>query len=245
LICNADYVKNPVKADPDCNMKIFRFILIAIVLFILGIWLGRDYPDRFLSDNYPSATVLEVPIPIFQISLTDHTGQNFKVRRLARKWSFMFFGYTHCPDVCPMALVDLNAVYHHLLEQKALVHKKYNVDTQFIFVTVDPERDTVEKLNDYVPFFNKNFIGLTADPDMIAKLAHPLGVAYMRETGKESEEDYLVDHTASFLLIDPLGRLRATFPPPHDPVQIAGDFQKIREKYADECCLPIESRAKT
>jgi len=222
-------------------MKIFRFILIGIVLLIIGIWLGRDFTNRFLPDTFPSATVLEVPVPIFQISLTDHNGQNFKVRRLARKWSFMFFGYTHCPDVCPMALVDLNAVYHHLLEQKALVHKKYNVDTQFIFVTVDPQRDTVEELKEYVPYFNENFIGLTADPDMIAKLAHPLGVAYMRENGKDPDEDYLVNHTASFLLIDPLGRLRATFSPPHDPGQIAGDFQRIREKYADECCIATDN----
>jgi len=226
-------------------MKIFRLILIAIVLLIIGIWLGRDFTNRILPDTFPSATVLDVPIPIFQISLTDHNGQNFKVGRLARKWSFMFFGYTHCPDVCPMALVDLNAVYHHLLEQKALVHKKYNVDTQFIFVTVDPERDTVDQLKEYVPYFNKQFIGLTADPDMIAKLAHPLGVAYMRENGKDPVDDYLVSHSASFLLIDPLGRLRATFPPPHDPLQIAGDFQGIRDKYAEECCITTENREKT
>lgn len=202
----------------------------------MGIWLWGG----FITDRFPSATVLEVPVPIYQISLTDHNGQNFKVQRLAGKWSFMFFGYTHCPDVCPTALIDLNAVYNRLLEQNALVDEKYNVGTQFIFVTVDPERDTVEKLKEYVPYFNENFIGLTADPDMIAKLAHPLGVAYMRNSGNDSNEDYLVDHTASFLLIDPIGRLRATFPPPHDHRQIAEDFRNIRNKYAEECCITAD-----
>jgi protein SCO1/2 len=221
-------------------MRIFRFILIGIILLILGIWLGRDFNNRLNlkeADEFPSATVLQVPIPIFQISLTDQNGQKFTVRRLARKWTFMFFGYTHCPDVCPMALVDLNAVYHNLVEKGDLILKNYNVGTQFVFVTVDPQRDTVGQLKEYIPHFNKNFIGLNADPDMIAKLAHPLGVAYRRVPGKDSEDDYFIDHTASFLLVDPLGRLRATFSPPHDPKQITEDFRNIRKKYAEECCI--------
>lgn len=73
---------------------------------------------------------------------------------------------------------------------------------------------------EYIAHFNENFIALTAEPEMIEKLAKPLGVAYMRAPGKDSDGDYYVDHTASFLLIDPLGRLRATFSPPHDPEQI-------------------------
>ena len=148
----------------------------------------------------------------------------------------MFFGYTHCPDVCPMALVDLNAVYHNLIEKGDLVFEKYNIDTQFIFVTVDPQRDSVSELREYIPYFNKDFIGLTAEPDMIEKLAQPLGVSYMRVPEKDSEGDYYIDHSASFLLIDPLGRLRAYFSPPHDPKQIAEDFRRIRNKYTEECC---------
>jgi protein SCO1/2 len=220
-------------------MKIYHFILIGIVLLILGIWLGRDLTYRFTlneADEFPSATVLQVPIPIFQISLTDHNGQNFRVRRLARKWTFMFFGYTHCPDVCPMALVDLNAVFNNLTEEGDLIFEKYNVDTQFIFVSVDPQRDTVGELKEYISYFNKNFIALTAEPDMIEKLAQPLGVSYMRMPGKDSEGDYYIDHSASFLLIDPLGRLRAYFPPPHNPEQVAEDFRRIRKKYTEECC---------
>ena len=221
-------------------MKIFRLAVIGFVLLILGIWLGSDFTSRFTlneADEFPSATVLKVPVPIFQISLTDHNGQNFRVRQLAKKWTFMFFGYTHCPDVCPMALVDLNAVYHNLLEKGDLIFKKYNIATQFILVTVDPARDTVGELKEYIAHFNENFIALTAEPDMIEKLAKPLGVAYMRAPGKDSDGDYYVDHTASFLLIDPLGRLRATFSPPHDAKQIAEDFRKIRNKYTEECCI--------
>jgi protein SCO1/2 len=220
-------------------MRIVRFILLGIVLLTVGVWLGLDSAYRFninQEDEFTSATVIEPPVPIFQISLTDHNGQNFRVMRLARKWTFMFFGYTHCPDVCPMALVDLNAVYNNLAEKEDLIFEKYNVDTQFIFVSVDPQRDTIGELKEYISYFNKDFIALTSEPDMIEKLARPLGVSYMRVPGKDSEGDYYIDHSASFLLIDPLGRLRASFPPPHDPEQIAEDFRRIRNKYTEECC---------
>ena len=220
-------------------MKIFRLTVIGLFLLIFGVWLGSDLTDKFTAneaDEFPSATVLKVPVPIFQISLTDHNGQNFRVRGFAKKWTFMFFGYTHCPDVCPMALVDLNAVYHNLVEKGDRIFKKYNIDTQFILVTVDPQRDTAGELKEYIPYFNKNFIGLTAEPDMIEKLAQPLGVSYIRMPGKDSEGDYYIDHSSSFLLIDPLGRLRAYFPPPHDPEQVAEDFRRIRNKYTEECC---------
>ena len=224
-------------------MKIFRFILIGIVLLILGIWLGRGFNNRSTPkevDEFPSATVLQIPIPIFSFSLTDHNGLPFTSDNLSRKWTFIFFGYTHCPDVCPMSLVDLNTVYHNLVEKGDLILKKYKVGTQFVFVTVDPERDTVNELKEYLPYFNENFIGLTGEPDVIASLAHPLGVAYRRVPGKDSEDDYSVDHTASFLLIDPLIRLRATFSPPHDPKQIAEDFRNIRKKYEEECCIFLD-----
>ncbi len=207
---------------------------------VLGIWLGRDFNNKSSPkrvDEFPSATVLQIPIPIFSFSLTDHNGLPFTPDNLSRKWTFMFFGYTHCPDICPMALVDLNNIYHNLVEKGDLILKKYKVGTQFVFVTVDPERDTVEQLKEYIPYFNKNFIGLTGESDVIASLAHPLGVAYRRVPSKDSENDYLVDHTASFLLIDPLIRLRATFSPPHDPKQVAEDFRNIRKKYAEECCI--------
>ena len=227
-----------------CRMKkiisfnMLRHVILGIVLLLTGIWLGMDLvsDDKLEKRDVPSATIYEIPLPLPQFTLTDHNGKEFNQWSFSRKWTFMFFGYTHCPDVCPMALVDLNAIYHILAEKGDLIFKKYNIDTQFIFVTVDPERDTVGELKEYIPYFNKNFIGLTAEPDMIEKLAQPLGVSYMRVPGKDSEGDYYIDHSASFLLIDPLGRLRAYFPPPHDPELIAEDFRRIRNKYTEECC---------
>ncbi len=229
-------------------MKIYQYMLFGALLLLLGIWLGSEYLSKPIpknTDEFPSATVLQRPIPIFNFAMTDHNGQEFTVNNLMRKWTFMFFGYTYCPDVCPIALVDLNDVYHNLDEKGGLIEKKFKVGTQFVFVTVDPQRDTVEELKDYISHFNEAFIGITGKPEAIEDIARQMGVAYRRVPGEDEEGDYLVDHSASFILIDPLGRLRATFSPPHDPKQIADDFRKIRSEYTEECCITSDTESET
>ncbi|MEW6602821.1 MAG: SCO family protein, partial [Nitrospirota bacterium] len=217
------------------------------LLLGIGVWLGksRNNPHVNAADEFPSATVLDVPVPVLQFSLSDHTGNIFTPDNLSRKWTFMFFGYTHCPDVCPTALVDMNSIYQNLAEKDALTEKKFGVGTQFIFITVDPERDTVSELKEYVPFFNERFIGLTGDAEMIDSIARPLGIAYRRVPVKDEENNYLVDHSASILLIDPLGRMLAVFSPPHHAKLIAEDFRKIREKYTEECCISGDEKSET
>jgi protein SCO1/2 len=228
-------------------LKVLRFAIVGIILLLLGVWFGRSFNgnSKLKKEELPSATVLQVPIPLLSFSLTDHKGLPFTLDNLSRKWTFMFFGYTHCPDICPVALVDLNDVYHNLIEKGDLVEKEYKINTQVVFVTVDPQRDTVEQLKEYIPYFNKDFIGVTGEPEVIALLARLMGVAYRRVPGSDKEDDYLVDHTASFLLIDPLGRLRAIFPPPHDPKQIARDFRDIRKEFTAECCITPDEGLKS
>ena len=226
----------------ELTISIFKLITLGAVLLLAGIWLGGwgDNNDEIEEIDFPSATVLEIPVPLPQFTLSDHNGQEFNQWSLARKWTFMFFGYTFCPDVCPTALVDLDDVYLDLAGKGELIEKEFKVNIQFIFVTVDPQRDTAEELKEYLEFFNENFIGLTGRSEAIDSLAGPMGVAYMRVPGEDEDGDYLVDHSASFLLIDPLGRLRATFAPPHDPKQIAEDFRNIRSEYTAECCITAD-----
>ncbi|HBH60807.1 MAG TPA: hypothetical protein DDX85_03500 [Nitrospiraceae bacterium] len=229
------------------QIQILLLVLAGILLLGLGIWFGKGHnsPPMMVADEFPSATVLEVPVPLLQFSLNDHIGKLFTPDNFMRKWTFIFFGYTHCPDVCPTALVDMNNIYHDLAEKDELIEKMFGVGTQFVFITVDPERDTVSELREYVPFFNKHFIGLTGDADMIDSIARPLGIAYRRVPGKDAEKDYLVDHSASILLIDPLGRMRAVFSPPHVPKTIAADFRNIRKKYTEECCISGDEKTET
>ncbi len=172
--------------------------------------------------------LLSQPIPVSEVSLTTHYGGEFTPNNFNRHWTFLFFGYTYCPDICPVTLNMLNQVYQ-LLEDKQVLS-----NTQFVFVSVDPERDDITQLGEYLRYFNRKFIGVTGDKDQIKTLSHPLGIAYNRVP---NGDDYLVDHSASVLLIDPLGRLRANFLAPHTPSEIAEDFIKIREFYAEECCI--------
>lgn len=219
-------------------MRVSRFILIGVILLMLGILFGRGFErdSEKAEKDFQSSRIYDIPVPLPQFTLTDHNGQEFTQWNLARKWTFMFFGYTFCPDVCPIALVDLNYVYNNFVEKGDLIEKRFGVNTQVVFVTVDPERDTVDELKEYIAHFNKDFIGVTGKPEEIDSLAHPMGIAYRRVPGKDSEGNYYIDHSASFLLIDPLGRLRASFPPPHDPKQVAEEFRRIRDKYTEECC---------
>jgi protein SCO1/2 len=229
------------------SINILRYVFPGIVLLLAGIWLGTGLESgpETKEINTPSATVYEIPVILPRFTLIDHNGEEFNQWSLSRKWTFMFFGYTFCPDVCPVALVDLDDIYNNLVEKGDLAEKTFNINTEFVFVTVDPARDTVEEMKDYVPYFNEAFIGLTGRQEEIDLLTRPMGVAYMRVPGEDSEGDYLVDHSASLLLIDPLGRLRASFLPPHDPKQIAEDFRNIRTKYTAECCITADEELET
>jgi protein SCO1/2 len=217
-------------------MKVLLYIfpVAALALLYAFFFIFRtDDGDLLKKDR--RFIVLDVPVPLPEFVLTDHNGNRFTPLNFRRKWTFIFFGYTNCPDVCPMALSDLDAVYRSLEERDALTDRKYRTATQFVFVSVDPDRDPPSHLKEYVSFFNKNFIGVTGPLKVIDAIARPMGVSYRRIPGQD-KGDYLIDHSASFLLIDALGRLRAIFQPPHEPEKIADAFITIRRFYGASCC---------
>lgn len=170
-------------------------------------------------------TLLPSAKAIADFQLTDQHGKPFTRNNLMGKWSFAFFGYTHCPDVCPTALSMLAQVMKKL-------EKDSTLDTlpQVIFVSVDPERDTPELLAQYLPYFNPDFVGVTGDPQQLLLLTRQLGIMYGKAPGDDAD-DYLVDHSASIILFDPNGNFLALFGMPHDPDLIAQDFVAIKNYY--------------
>jgi len=161
--------------------------------------------------------------------LTDHQGKTFTKAQLNDKWSWVFFGYTSCPDVCPTTLQELNFVYDDL---KAIA------DNQVLLVSVDPKRDSQEKLSQYIDYFNPEFKALTADHSVLFPFARNMGLMYaITGTGDENEapESYLVDHSASIVLINPEGKIAAIFKPRQEigklPTiegdKLVSDFAKI------------------
>lgn len=159
------------------------------------------------------------PKQLHDFNTLDQTGTKFGLEQLTGKWSFIFFGYTHCPDVCPITLSVMSDVYQELEPQ--------HNDIQVIFVTVDPDRDTTEELAQYVAYFNKDFIGLGGGKKKIDSLTKQIGIAYYINNEKQNE-NYLVDHTASIFLIDPKARLIAKLSPPHNTDKIIQQFTDIK-----------------
>ncbi|HUL93102.1 MAG TPA: SCO family protein [Burkholderiales bacterium] len=132
-------------------------------------------------------------------ALTDHNGRARKLADFRGKAVVIFFGYTHCPDVCPTTLAELKAAKEQLGEDGKRL--------QVLFVTVDPERDTQDLLSKYVPAFDPSFLGLYGDAAATARVAKEFKVFYQKAPGK-TPASYTVDHTAGTYVFDPQGRLR-------------------------------------
>ena len=162
------------------------------------------------------------PKRIKDFSSKDHNDKVFGLNQMSGKWSFVFFGYTNCPDICPITMSVMADVY-----QKLVVEFE---DIQIIFVTVDPERDTTNKLSSYVSYFNKDFIGLHDEPKNENSLIGQIGIAYYYN---KENENYLVDHSASIFVIDPKMRLVTKLSPPHQSEKIIDQFKNIK-RFIDE-----------
>jgi len=157
--------------------------------------------------------------------LTDGTNQPFDLSRLEGKWSFIFFGYTHCPDICPTTLAMLRLVAKNLQQTPA-----YYQDSQFLFVSVDPKRDKPANLKQFVSYFHPDFKTATGGKSEIDNLARQLGAVYMFD-GDINGDDYIVNHSATVVLIDPKGRWVARFNPPHKASGIAEQFRRVRDYF--------------
>jgi protein SCO1 len=153
-------------------------------------------------------------------SLIDERGQSFGPRNLRGHWSLMFFGYTNCPDFCPTTLSTLAAMEKNLRAGGAPVRP------QVIFMSVDAKRDTPEQLAKYVPYFDPEFIGITAaDQPTIEAVARKLGVAVV--ISPKADGSYTVDHSGAIFVVDPAGKLAAILTGPFTAGALQADFQRI------------------
>jgi len=152
--------------------------------------------------------------------LTDHNGRIRTLADFRGKVVAIFFGYTHCPDVCPTTLSDFAAALKLLGGQAGRV--------QVIFVTLDPQRDTPEILKQFVPAFNPSFLGMYTDSDTLKGLAKEYKVVYQK-TSIKAADDYLIDHSAGTYVYDPKGHLRLLMPYGSSPEAIAHDLNALLE----------------
>jgi len=151
-------------------------------------------------------------------SLTDQDGHRKTLADYRGKVVLMFFGYTQCPDVCPTTMADMAQVKAKLGAQG----DKFQV----LFVTVDPERDTQQLLAQYVPSFDKSFVGLYGNADETARTAKEFKVIYQKVPGK-TPSSYSIDHTAGCYVFDPQGRLRLFVKHSQSIDSIAADIKRL------------------
>jgi protein SCO1 len=130
----------------------------------------------------------------------------------------LYYGYTFCPDVCPTTLAEVTKAVQAL--------GKKAEDVQVLMITVDPERDTPERLAEYMAFFNPSFVGLSGTPDQIAEAATPFGIYYQKHEGT-SASGYLVDHTATVNVLDREGRMRLVWPFGTEGDAMAADLKQM------------------
>ena len=166
------------------------------------------------------ALVYPEPRPLPPFALTEHDGSRFDPARLKGHYTFVLFGYTNCPDVCPTTLMELARA------RRALADLPPAALPAVALISVDPKRDTQERLAAYAPHFDPSFVGVTGSEAAIDALARALGVAI--ERGTPVDGNYAVDHTAAVFLIDPAARVAAVFPAPHDGQVLAHDYRAIR-----------------
>lgn len=167
------------------------------------------------------ATVVLPPLAVPDVRLVDTGSRPFTRRDLEGRWSLMFFGYTHCPDVCPMTLKILARTQTQLRDLAP------DRQPRIVFVSVDPARDTPAALASYVGYFGAGIAGVTGSDAELERLTQPLGIAYRRTALQPGSRDYTVDHSATLLFVDGQARVRAVLAPPHVPEEIAADYRKL------------------
>lgn len=193
---------------------VFLLVMIAAVLGGLLLLAPRVQSVELASGQ---GTVLNPPQQLAAFTLTGTDGQPTGLDDLRGKYTLLSFGYTHCPDVCPLTLTEYKRVKRELGAQAGAVN--------FVFVSVDGARDTPDLLGRYLERFDPAFIGMTtADDGHMREIADMFNIYYERRTFENTQATYLVDHTASLFLINPRGQIVALYPFGTPPVSIARDL---------------------
>ncbi len=169
----------------------------------------------------------ELPVPkaLQPFALRDHRGRVFDNASLASHWTFLLFGYTHCADTCPTTLLQLNEV------RRTLAARYHDIPTAAVFATVDPKRDTRERLAAYAALFGDGLTAVGGAPEAIRAFAHQFRVRYVPRPGAVGARGYDVDHTASVALLGPDGKLYAVFTLPLRPERVAEDVARMHARH--------------
>jgi protein SCO1/2 len=200
-------------------IPIRKILLVTLAVLALGGGATAVFMQLQGTHELPShATVIPAPMPLPEFALLDHAGNQFDRQSLRGQWSLVFFGFTHCPDICPATLQQLAIARGKVL---AADGGQSNSFPRIILISVDPERDTVEIMREYVANFGADITGVTGDIDQLKKLTAALGIFF--EKSADGSENYNVAHSAVVLLINPKAEFHALFSAPHNIENFVND----------------------
>jgi protein SCO1/2 len=188
---------------------------LVLLLLVTGL-LVACRPYEFKGTEYPE------PEPAPDFTLEDTGGQTFHLSDQRGKIVLMFFGYTSCPDVCPTTLAEARRILEGLQEDAKQV--------RFLFITVDPERDTPDVLGDFVANFHPGITGLTGTAEALAAVREDYGIVAEKEPLAGSAAGYAMSHTARVFLVDQAGRLRLSYAYGTPPAAVIEDIRHLLEQ---------------
>jgi protein SCO1/2 len=205
------------------SVKITLFFLFLFVILVFGLVVGRQVFTVSNGEPAPAPDLAEMntyvydqPRPLAEFTLINENGETVTRESRRGRWTFVFVGYTNCPDICPAAMANLRRT--DKLLSKELPQPDY------LLVSADPEHDTPEQLKSYTGFFGENFHGLTGDLETLRSLATSLSAVFVH---RQVDGELLVDHSGHFALVNPDGELAALIQPPHNPEHLAEAFERI------------------
>lgn len=190
---------------------VWGIAILATVAVITVLQLIQPYKYR--------GALIDPALPAPEISLPATTGDTFHLSEQTGKVVLIFFGYASCPDVCPTTLADLKQVKARLGQDAGSV--------QVVFITVDPDRDTLDKLSAYLKLFDQKDIGLSGSFEQLEPVWREYGVYRQIDSQSQTEAGYLVDHSSRLYLVDPQGNLRLTYAYGTLPDDIAADISHL------------------
>ena len=200
----------PIKALNTGSVHLTLVVVLVFVALVLTGFVYKMNQPRILTKyelRANGAVELDTPRKFSDFQLTDHHGQPFTQENLKGKWTLIFFGFTHCPDICPTTMATVARMYAALDEDE-------RENLQVLLISLDPERDTPEQLAKYVPYFNSDFIGVSGNQHVLLKLATELNVAFSKVDLDNG--DYTIDHSGNLVLINPYGHYHGFMKPPFE-----------------------------
>jgi protein SCO1/2 len=199
-----------------------KLLWLVAFLLLLALVESLFYGNLFNTKSQYPEVIREVVYPDLQslhdFNLVDHDNHALGLQQLAGRWTFLFFGYTHCPDICPATLSQLTR-----LSQSIQDHAAGDALPAFLFVSVDPARDKVDVIHDYIHYFDESFIAATGDINNIEAFEEQFRVSH-RYGQPDASDNYTVTHSAEIFLIDPQTRIVAKFTPPISIQQVTQQY---------------------